>query len=305
MHPFPELSDDTIRAIVERHGLASRRWSRLKSTGVVNSVYALDDELVLRVPTSHPSSVADTLTESVAAPTAHAAGVRTPRLVVFDESRTIVDVPFTIYERVRGETLGLLEEPAEIEHAWRSLGSDVAKLHACVERCPDPLGLLDAPRRFDPRSVLDELGASGTLPATHARWLCRWLDALAPTALVAVTPRFLHDDLQANNVMVSVGSHDYLAMIDWGDAGWGDPTLDFRSMPLRAIPFALEGYRSHLPLEDDETVEARVLWDQIAHAIEQLRGRGATPVPRAGYLAEILRFVLAEPGARFTRWFPR
>src|SRR5262245_10053202 len=109
----------------------------MASTGVINAIYALDDTLVLRVPTSHPAALADTLTESVAAPAAHAAGIRTPRLVVFDDSRTIVDVPFTIYERVHGETLGLLDEPADIRHAWRGLGREVARMHASVTHCED------------------------------------------------------------------------------------------------------------------------------------------------------------------------
>jgi aminoglycoside phosphotransferase (APT) family kinase protein len=232
---------------------------------------------------------------------AHAAGVRTPRLCVFDDSRSILEVPFTIYERVQGETLGLLEEPADLPATWRALGRDVALLHQRVQFCEDPAGFLDRPRRDDPRDDLSALASDGALAAPHARWLSRWLDQLAPAVLAPVTPRFLHDDLQATNVMVTRGSHDYLAMIDWGDAGWGDPSLDLRSMPLLAVPFALSGYRQVQPFENDETVEARVLWDQIAHALHQLRhprpGRS-----RAGYVWELLRFAIEQGQSRCADW---
>ena len=48
-------------------------------------VYALGERYVLCVPKDHPEAIADTYTGSVAAPVAHAAGVRTPALVVFDD----------------------------------------------------------------------------------------------------------------------------------------------------------------------------------------------------------------------------
>lgn len=303
MSDFPDLSEDQLRAISDRHGLGVERFARLRSTGVINTIYALDEAFVLRVPTSHPAALADTLTESVAAPAAHAAGIRTPRLVVFDASRTIVEVPFTIYERVHGETLSLLQDSADLARAWRGLGKEVARLHASVTSCADPEGYLDKPSRTDPRPDLADLAAHGVLTAAHARWLGQWLDALAPAVLAPVTPRFLHDDLTASNVMVTAGAHDFLAMIDWGDAGWGDPALELRWMPLRAIPIAMEGYRELAVFENDDTVEARVLWDHIVLALDQLKAarKGQS---RAGYLWELFRFVLEGPDRRFSRWFP-
>jgi hypothetical protein len=53
-----------------------------------------------------------------------------------------------------------------------------------------------------------------------------------------------------------------IELIDWGDAGWGDPALDLCGMDLRAIPLAIKGYREVQAFECDDTLEARVLWDQ-------------------------------------------
>ena len=98
MNPDNRLID----AVFARHGV-SGPWEPLPSTGLANRVYATAD-VVLRVATDHPDGVVDARTESVAAPVARAAGVLTPRLIAFDDTRTLVDVPFSLWERVRGET---------------------------------------------------------------------------------------------------------------------------------------------------------------------------------------------------------
>ena len=124
---------------MRQHGLTAQQITPLRSTGVVNSVYALDDAFVLRVADrGNADALIDSQTEAVAVPAACAAGICTPRLVVFDNSRTLVDCPYTIYERVHGETLGLLDEPVDIHHAWIALGRDLAKLHSGVTRVDDP-----------------------------------------------------------------------------------------------------------------------------------------------------------------------
>jgi hypothetical protein len=73
--------------------------------GLANWVFATD-AIVLRVASDHPDAVPDARTESVAAPVAHQAGVRTPRLIAFDHSRALVDRPYSVWERMHGMTLG-------------------------------------------------------------------------------------------------------------------------------------------------------------------------------------------------------
>jgi aminoglycoside phosphotransferase (APT) family kinase protein len=104
--------------------------------------------------------------------------------------------------------------------------------------------------------------------------------------------------------MVSRGSSEYLAMIDWGDAGWGEPALELQWMDFRAVPFVMQGYREVQPFDDDATVEARVLWDQIMNVLRQLAGSLKSGRPRASYAVELLRFTLANSDPRFRRWLP-
>lgn len=223
----------------------------MPSTGVVNAVYTLGDDLVLRVPKNMPEALSDTYTESVACPVAYAAGVRTPALVVWDESFDILDVPYTIHERVDGE-------PSELDFdgpVWRHLGRDVARMHAVITECPDPLGRLDDAGREDETRIL--AWSRGT---ELEGWLARCLDRLRPMIAGPVAEKFLHNDVSNNNVLHKNG--EYAALIDWGDAGWGDPSLEFASLPLVAVMPMLAGYREVSPL-DEVTTEARILWDKL------------------------------------------
>jgi hypothetical protein len=123
----------------------SGRWQRLEATGVANRIYATQD-LVLRVATDHPDAIVDARTESIAAPVAREAGVLTPRLIAFDDSRTIMDRPFSLWERIHGETLGLADFRGNIrEDIWRNVGQQIARLHDRVRSCRDPHGYLDTP----------------------------------------------------------------------------------------------------------------------------------------------------------------
>ena len=104
--PLPMLDDQQLERIVQRHGLRlDGPIIPLHSSGVVHSLWALGSQLVLRVPKNEPMSLGDHRCESVAIPLALLAGVRTPDLAVFDELLTILDVPFSIVERIDGYDL--------------------------------------------------------------------------------------------------------------------------------------------------------------------------------------------------------
>lgn len=306
---FPEISNDGLRAIVARHGLGATSFGLLPEVGIFNAIYLLGEDLVLRVPRDHPAFTGAIRKEAVAVPAARAAGVRTPRIVAFDDTLELLPVPYVVYERVRGATLGLLElEPTDTPRVWRELGRDLARLHVGVS--PDgPAGRLGTPEELpDPRPWTEELAADGYFTTMEARWLAEWLDRLAPAALTPVTPRFLHGDTQTTNVMVRAESLEYLAVIDWGACGWGDPAWDFAGVPLRAAPLLLQGHRDVAPLEGDETAEARILWRHLQLALFLLRrepqpGRSWAERP-AAMLLEIMRFFLESPGGRWAEVAP-
>lgn len=296
---------DALRAIAERYGVDPADVERLPETGIFNAIYRLGEHLILRVPRDHPAFIAAIHTEAVAVPAARPAGVRTPRLVATDVSRALLPVPFAIYERVRGETLELLDrEPEDTADAWRELGRDLARTHLGVA-ADGPAGSLSAKGSLldDPRSVLDQRAMEGWFTAHEGRWLGRWLDRLAPAMAEPVPSRFLHGDVQGTNVMVAGDAPEYRAVIDWGSASWGDVALDFGAVPLRAVRLVLEGHRSIAPLDGDAWAEARIVWRHLQLALRCLP-RGAVPGrswaerPLA-IMLDVLRFFAESPGDRW------
>jgi hypothetical protein len=174
---------------------------------------------------------------------------------------------------------------------------------------PDPLGRLDETGRLEPRSNLEAPATAGVVSAQNALWLTRTCGRLEPFTLAPAIARFLHNDLQSLNLLVRPrpAGLEYAAMSDWDDAAWGDPALELARMPLRAVPFVLEGNREVGPLEADETVEARVLWDHLAAALKYLENRPDSTVahsaaPPAGRLLEVIAFALSGPEEPWARW---
>lgn len=289
------VSEDVLRSIAERQGLSDVPISRLPDAGIFNAIYLLGNDLVLWIPRNHPAFAAAIHKETIAVPLARAAGVRTPDLVAFDDSLDLLPVPYAIYERVHGETLAALDlEPADAADTWRELGRDLALLHHGVGQ-ESPAGEVGARQWVpEPRALLEVLATGGYVASSEARGLSAWLDRLAPAALTPVPKRFSHGDTQTTNVMVRPESREYLAVIDWGSAGWADPALDFTGVPLRAVPFMLAGYREVAPLERDDTAEARILWAHLQLALFLMRRQ---PQPGKSWAERPLTMVLET--ARF------
>ena len=259
-----------VSAIFEKYGIPGP-WQPLPSTGLANRVYATRG-VVLRVATDHPEAIVDARTESVAAPAARDAGVRTPRIIAFDDSRTLVDRPFSLWERVHGETLGLADlNRRPLADAWSQVGRELARLHLRVCECPDPNGYLDQPgRNMDLDSLLRPLVDTGRASDETVEAVERLGRDLEPHVSTRVKARFVHNDVHAMNVMCSKAG-ELLAILDWGDAGWGDPTLDFAAIPLAWIPVALQGYESESPGLLGDCPEARFVWDKLAGGLEDIR----------------------------------
>jgi len=259
---------DPVDDILAKHGV-SGPWKSLQATGVANRIYATQD-VVLRIATNHPEAVCDARTESIAAPVAYAAGVMTPRLLAFDDTRTVVDRPYSLWERVHGETLGLYStDSGSMPNTWRSIGQQLYLLHNSVKECPDPNGYLDKPERNLQLDVLlGELLAQKRVDKTTARDIGLLIEELQPRIDVCVDSCFCHNDLHDMNV-ICTQNDSLLAIIDWGDAGWGDPTSDFFGIPINAIPFVMSGYGTVKFLGKNPL--ARIAWDKLSGAMEECR----------------------------------
>jgi Ser/Thr protein kinase RdoA (MazF antagonist) len=267
----------SIDAIFERYGVGGP-WRPLPSTGLANAIYATAS-VVLRVATDHPDAVADARTESVAAPAARAAGIQTPQLIAFDDTRTLVDRPFSLWERVHGEPLGQLAlDPRRAREAWTRVGRELARLHLRVLACPDPKRFLDQPwREPDVAARLAPVVDAGRLTVADARRIEQFAAALQPHLVEPDRPRFLHNDLHPMNVLCSTRGA-LRAIIDWGDAGWGDPALEFAAVPIDAMPWTLEGYTVEAPGLLGARPEVRFAWDKLVGSLEDLRDHPDRPL---------------------------
>jgi Ser/Thr protein kinase RdoA (MazF antagonist) len=159
-------------SIGERHNLRAGEISPSKEAGIFNAIYLVGSEHVLRVPRESPPFVAAIREESVAVPVARAAGVRTLSLVVFDDSLDLLPVPYAIYERVHGETLGMLDlGPEDTQRVWQEVGRDLARLHEVVDEY-GPVASLECEPLPDPRPMPDGLASAGYFTSEEA-----WADA--------------------------------------------------------------------------------------------------------------------------------
>ena len=278
------ISPKTARAIAARHGLRAGTV-RLLRVGASVTVYLLGERHVLRLLRRVADDPSAARTEVIAVRAARTVGVRAPRLVAFDDARDLLPVPYALYERVEGESLEALRLPPEATpQVWRELGRDLALLHTAV-RADGAAGQLgDWPANPDPRPWLAEATTAGYFNPAEARWLSGWLDRLAPIAQASVQAQFCHGDVNASNVMVragATGALEYLALLDWDAAGWGDPAWDFSGVPLQAALRLLAAHREVAPLPADDTAEACILWSRLQLALFGLRREHERNLTRA------------------------
>lgn len=266
-----EVAPAVLATIAKRLGLAPSIGTPLPSLGMFNSIYLLGDDLVLRVPQNTPLGIASMHTEALVVPLARAAGVRAPALVLFDATCQLLPVPYTVYERVPGVPFQSLAPDLRPAATWQAIGHDLARLHTGIDR-HGPAGQLGPDEVVpDPRPWLEELVGTGLVLTAEAQRIKGWLDRLEPFVRATVPTCCCHGDVNASNIMVHETTYAYRALLDWGGAGWGDAAWDFAHVALGAVPSMLAGYRAIMPLPNDETAEARILWYHLYLSIVSLR----------------------------------
>lgn len=300
-------------AIGARHGVPAEKV-RPMASGVANRAYLLGPDLVLRIPRTQ-AFAADLVKEAAVIPRARRAGVRTPALVTFDDSRTEVDVPYMVLERVPGVDLAALGDAPD--GVFREVGRELARLHRVTPGgAGEPAGV---PVEYDPEAgaphrLVDGLLADGMLDAEAARWLRGWFDRLAGRIPQGAARVLVHGDIAPQNVMVSPGAGAspgaragagpvlLTGIVDWGDAMWADPAVEFAKTPLSGVPALLDGYREGGDTYDVSYAwEARILRHHLTWALSRLRDPAPVPgerhwtAPPASRLLGILRFFASSP----------
>ena len=155
----------------------------------------------------------------------------------------------------------------------------MAQLHVNVKHFEDSKKYLHEPEReLDLESYLERLVSTGHFRQDLAKEISKLIAELRPAVLEKSELCFLHSDVKDMNIMCT---HDdeLLALIDWGDAGWGDPTFDFAQIPLPTIQYVLEGYRELAPDLLGGTLKERMIWDKFYFAMLKLLDNQPCDIP--------------------------
>lgn len=218
-----------VRTLLEQNGLPVHEPMRLKTEGIVHSVWRCGDVLVRVLKDEEYRE--DVLTEADVAPIAWAAGVPMAEPLTL---RPDADPPYSVFRWVEGNRLSdrtVMRDPHRF--FWR-FGAALARLHAMGE------GLPDLPSLDSGWTVEWDLVA-----VAIRRWPRserRWADVLADEFAWLGLPwtRFAHQDLHGDNVLVT--PEEAPIFVDWGDAGLGDGACDFRFVPARFLESTFSGY---------------------------------------------------------------
>jgi hypothetical protein len=148
----------------------------------------------------------------------------------------------------------------------------------------------------DPRPTVDELAHAGYLDPGTARWLIGWFDRLAARFPREQPDVLLHGDVAPQNLLVDATTGEFRALIDWGDAAWGPPGMEFAKLPLADVAAVLEGYGAR----EAGVLEASVLWFHLSWGLSGIAkaprpGERHWTAPPASRLLGILRFFAASP----------
>jgi aminoglycoside phosphotransferase (APT) family kinase protein len=304
-------SHEVLAAIARLHGVSGDNVRAIPS-GVANHVFQLGDDLILRIPRTE-RSLLDLSKEAAVIPTAREAGVRTPNVVTFDDTCSEVNVPYMVLTRAPGLDLAQHAlSTAETEHVLREVGRELAKLHRLSPTTAADLRAVPSDEgSTDPRTLTLRLLADGWIDADASRWLNTWIDRLATHLPPGPPPRVLvHGDIAPQNLLVSPDTATLTGIVDWGDAAWADPAIEFAKTPLTGVPAMLDGYRQELGETTSPSAgsgswswEARVLRVHLTWALNRLADPAPSPgarhwtAPPASRLLGLLRFFTSSPPA--------
>lgn len=254
--------DAIIREILNKNQI-KEPFIKLTTHGIANEIYATPN-YILRIPTDHPEAHSDAFTESVAAPVARSIGIKTPKLICFDNSYTLLNKTYSIWERIHGNTLGELEEYLNYYNTWKEIGYELGKLHVSIDKCDDPNGWLDNPDRDYTKEIIIN---SLLNYDSNSLYLLELVGSKYKDQTFAYKKSFVHGDTNEFN-FICTRNDQLLSIIDWGDSGWGDPAIDLYMIPIDALDNVLEGYNEIAGKNIDYDFIYRIILDKVWIGIE-------------------------------------
>lgn len=223
----------------------------VESTGTVNAIFRVGDELYARLPRVEEWA-GDLDKESRWLPRLGGAGfsLQLPEPVAHGIPTSRYPLPWAIYRWIEGEPYTDAGVRDESEAA-----ADLARFVIELRQL-DPVGAPRAGRRplreLDPATRGAIRAASGVIDGDGA--LAAWARSVDAPAWTG-TPVWIHADLLGPNVLVLGGRLH--AVLDWGGAGIGDPAADVIAAWTLFGPVGRETYRNATSVDDDTWNRAR------------------------------------------------
>ena len=154
--------------------------------------------------------------------------------------------PVLAIAAVPGTALGVLGAPSTASPAaWAAAGAAVRRLHeAPLPPWPGRKNYDELPAELE--AECEWLISSGVLPSD----LVKRNREIAEAAFRSWTPMFVHGDLQITHIFVN--GDELTGIIDWSEAGPGDPMFDLASLTLgheERLADVLTGYGSDVDLD--------------------------------------------------------
>ncbi|WP_427885918.1 phosphotransferase family protein [Kribbella sp. GL6] len=281
---------DRVAAVARRHGVDPGAVREVAG-GVANRGFVLGEDLFLRV--SRPGYEDDLHKETQVVPATRSVGVLTPAIVEYDADRQVIDAPYAVMQRVNGT------EPTEVP---AGLAEQLARLHQIKQSGPADLSEVEEDGWGDPWRTIEDLADRGYIDPGTATWLTGWFTRLAERVDAGGPKVLIHGDVAAHNLLAGPGN-ELRALIDWGDAAWAPPAMDFAKLPLTQVAALLPSYRHHAQSSDSEhELAAAILWFHLSWALAKLP---AAPwpnqrhwtAPTTSRLLGLLQFFTTTPPA--------
>jgi hygromycin-B 7''-O-kinase len=274
-----------LALVARRHGVDPAQVEEVPG-GVANRGFALGEKLFVRV--SRPGFEADLHKETTVIPVARSSGVLTPAIVEYDDSRRLLDTPYVVMERVDGT------EPSGVP---TGLAEQLARLHQAEQVV---IAGITEDGWDDPWRRVDDLAGRGYLDPGTGAWLSDWFTRLAGRFDRDQPKVLIHGDVASHNLLATPAG-ELSALIDWGDATYAPPAVDFAKLPLEDGATILPDYLDHLhPAVPAEQFAASVLWLHLSWALGKLPappwpGQRHWTAPPASRILGLLRFFARSP----------
>jgi aminoglycoside phosphotransferase (APT) family kinase protein len=251
-----ELHTDVglVRALLEGQfpHWATLPIERVSSSGTVNALYRLGDDMVVRLPRMDWGIGAVDRELRWLPPLAPLLPVEIPVPLAKGAPAEGYPWEWGIYPWLEGET------PAAGEGSLaRDLARFVRALHVVKPADGPPAGRGAALARWDEptRAALVELQGIVDTEAAGALW-----DAALRTPGWSAPPVWIHGDLMPANLLVRDGR--LTGVIDWGGFGVGDPAVDLMPAWNMLEAAGREVFRAELDVDDETWTRGRgwALW---------------------------------------------